>query len=688
MKSKTEIPLVEFTVEPKAVAQYLKVLMLEIVFITLVPALIYVHFQYRTEERQQIHTMKFLEETRLAFVSSARINTDITQVKLLMNNMQQMDGISAVELYKKTTDTEPFYTVGAFNPKQNLATKIPMQFFEAGKTDSVGFLSVYMNQEKALHTLFIRITGLIVFSIAISILFFIFLRTSIHSIIEKQLQALSLSLNSVTDRTTELLLSVPDKVFAQIPDKKRDLLIQKDGFSNIKTSFSDLNRTLNNALEILTIQSSVSNLAASRDNFLLDLSYDLPKYLDSFLASTHFVKRCTPFFSDWCIVDLRSEAGSYQRIAVAHKNTDSEKILREKLPLSNKELLFYFSGVDEIADSVESVQSKGNVRKHNWHIDAIKEGSIEFEKLFMFEKACNMKPTKSLILVPLASGNSLLGRVWFGFADKSLENYENQQNFAKQLSSRLASSIEISRLYEKSQASNRAKDNLLQMVSHELRTPLTAVIGWSSVLKEKDVEPSVFSDAIDRIEKNAETLLRVIDNLIDASAGRADQLNLNATVTNISPLVKNVLLSFQDMAAQRRISFQSRFEIDSGTVLGDSDRLAQVFSNLIGNAIKFSENGGVVQVSVRKFAEFIEVNVSDQGKGIKIEFLSKIFGRFTQQESGLTRSFGGLGLGLSLSYDIVTLHGGTIRVYSDGPQKGSIFSVRLPSLEKIQNIQF
>ncbi|MDI1479399.1 ATP-binding protein [Polyangium sp. y55x31] len=226
---------------------------------------------------------------------------------------------------------------------------------------------------------------------------------------------------------------------------------------------------------------------------------------------------------------------------------------------------------------------------------------------------------------------------------------------------------------------SRLKDEFLATVSHELRTPLTAILGWSQVLrrrsngKEQDLHKGL---AV--IDRNARALAQLIDDLLDMGRISSGTARLDMRPVDLHDVVALVLSSVAPSAAAKRIELLSISGPFSGVVRGDSNRLQQVVWNLVSNAVKFTPSGGKVEVSLDRIDDHVEITVSDTGQGIKPEFLPHVFERFRQADSSTTRAHGGLGIGLAIVKNLVELHGGTVRVTSDGEGKGATFVVRLP----------
>jgi signal transduction histidine kinase/ActR/RegA family two-component response regulator len=224
------------------------------------------------------------------------------------------------------------------------------------------------------------------------------------------------------------------------------------------------------------------------------------------------------------------------------------------------------------------------------------------------------------------------------------------------------------------------RDEFLATVSHELRSPLSAITGWSDILERKGGADAMLLKAAAVIRRNAQLQASLIDDLLDMSAVWAGKLVVNPAPFDLAALTREVALSHLHAAQQKGVALSCS---DEPTVMVEADerRISQVISNLIGNAVKFTNAGGRVDVTTSANGGTALVRVDDTGRGITKAFLPHVFDRMRQEDSSVTRSAGGLGLGLAIAKAIVELHDGTIVAESDGPGMGASFLVRLPLAE-------
>lgn len=234
------------------------------------------------------------------------------------------------------------------------------------------------------------------------------------------------------------------------------------------------------------------------------------------------------------------------------------------------------------------------------------------------------------------------------------------------------------RLYEEALRSSRAKDDFLAVVSHELRTPLNAIGGWARLLRDGVLDEAKRARALDVITRNVDAQARLIDDVLDVSRIISGKLTLDPKLVKLAPLVAAVVSSFEPGAHAAGSSLELTSEIDQELVLGDSDRLTQVLTNLIGNAVKFTPRGGHVRVRARRRDACVEILVTDDGVGIDTKFLPYVFDQFQQADTSRSRRHGGLGLGLAIARHLVELHQGKISAESAGPGQGATFRIELP----------
>ena len=230
---------------------------------------------------------------------------------------------------------------------------------------------------------------------------------------------------------------------------------------------------------------------------------------------------------------------------------------------------------------------------------------------------------------------------------------------------------------ESAEEGNRLKDQFLATVSHELRTPLNAILGWADMLRTPGIEEAIRDRAGRSIYENARQQARMIDELLDIARIVSGKLRLERTLVDLEQVVRASVEVVQAAAEAKHVTITVETDPEIGDLYGDAARLQQITWNLVSNAVKFTESGGNVVVSIRRVQSATEITVADDGAGIPEEFLPWVFEPFRQADASNTRRHGGLGLGLSIVRHLVEAHGGTVAVTS-AEGRGSTFTVRLP----------
>jgi signal transduction histidine kinase/DNA-binding response OmpR family regulator len=225
---------------------------------------------------------------------------------------------------------------------------------------------------------------------------------------------------------------------------------------------------------------------------------------------------------------------------------------------------------------------------------------------------------------------------------------------------------------------NRLKDEFLATLSHELRTPLNAILGWTQLLGQEELSPDERSHGLSVIERNVKAQGKLIEDLLDVSRISTGKMRLNRRPVSLSTAVQGAIDGVRPSADARELLILSILPSSTDEVLADPDRLQQVFWNLLSNAVKFTPHKGRIEVAVERLAAQWRIRVIDNGQGMSPEFLPHVFDRFRQADSSTTRAHGGLGIGLTIVRHIVELHGGSVEASSEGPGRGSTFTVMLP----------
>lgn len=266
---------------------------------------------------------------------------------------------------------------------------------------------------------------------------------------------------------------------------------------------------------------------------------------------------------------------------------------------------------------------------------------------------------------------------------------EEDEAMLVQLAQMASVAIENTRLYEAEQsaraqaeAANRLKDEFLAVLSHELRSPLNPILGWTKLLQTRKFDSATIARALETIERNAQLQTRLIEDLLDICRIMRGKISLNISPVNLVNSIEAAVDTMRLAAQAKSIQIQTLLDSNVGLVSGDSNRLQQVVWNLLSNAIKFTPAGGQIEIRLEAIGSQAQIQVRDTGIGISADFLPHVFDYFRQADASITRSHGGLGLGLAIVRHLVEMHGGSIYAESPGVGQGATFTVKLPLVQE------
>ncbi|MEQ9550839.1 MAG: PAS domain-containing sensor histidine kinase [Coleofasciculus sp. G3-WIS-01] len=250
--------------------------------------------------------------------------------------------------------------------------------------------------------------------------------------------------------------------------------------------------------------------------------------------------------------------------------------------------------------------------------------------------------------------------------------------FILDISDRKQSEAVLQRQSQELAQANRLKDEFLATLSHELRTPLNSILGLSQLLPMRRLNEEKMARALETISRNTQSLAQLIEDVLDMSDIITGELTLKVSPVELMPSIERAIASIRAAAEAKTLQIETHLDGSVAPILGDASRLQQILWNLLSNAIKFTPKGGHIQVRLEQIDDQAQIQVSDTGIGISGEFLPFVFDRFRQEDGSLTRSHGGIGMGLAIVRYLVELQGGTVWAQSPGSGQGATFTVRFP----------
>jgi signal transduction histidine kinase len=404
-------------------------------------------------------------------------------------------------------------------------------------------------------------------------------------------------------------------------------------------------------------------MTAAELQFMVDASRTLALAARRFDDTLEAVaENAVPRLGDWCFVDLVDDSGALGRRAIAGPGLGYPV-----LPIAARE---------EFGDTADALPREaiacGRTLVFERPDDAIVSRLAPSDHSAAALRARNLT---SVVIVPLAA-ERICGALSLCSADPARHEpariIEVAEEYARHASLALASA---SRLHNARRAS-RMKDEFLSTVSHELRTPLNAMLGWLWMIRHHQLDPARLNDALDSVDRSAQTTAKLLDDLLDLSRVVAGRLALARESLDLRDVVRETVEAVHAAAEKRGVELTLRAHASALSISGDRARLQQVFANLLSNAVRFTPAGGRVDVEVSGTDAQATVVVRDTGIGIAAHALPTVFDRFRRADHSAPR--GGRGLGLAIAQQLERLHGGRIAAASAGVGRGATFTVTLP----------
>jgi PAS domain S-box-containing protein len=420
--------------------------------------------------------------------------------------------------------------------------------------------------------------------------------------------------------------------------------------------------------------------AAVRREYIARAGEALSTTLEYRDALKTIVELAVPRLADWCAVDiLEPGQRAPMQIAVAHVDPAKVVFARE---LGER----YPPNPDAVTGVPNVIRTGRSELYSRIPRELLQAAAVDDEHRRILQELA----LHSAMVVPLRGSDRVFGALTFVYAESRRTYSEEDLHFAEELAHRAALVIERRKLEdertallaaerharEQAEVANRTKDEFLATASHELRNPLQAILGWTKLLLQREVPPELRKPLM-TIERNARAQARLIEDVLDVSRIISGKLSLDFCQASVPHAVADAIEAARPAAESKGITLFSRVE-PGAEVYADQIRLQQIVSNLVSNAVKFTERGGEIFVTAERAGSRLRLTVRDTGEGIDPALLAAIFEPFRQADGSSTRKHGGLGLGLAIVRQLVLVHGGTVRAESAGKGHGAAFIVELP----------
>jgi PAS domain S-box-containing protein len=371
--------------------------------------------------------------------------------------------------------------------------------------------------------------------------------------------------------------------------------------------------------------------------------------------------------ADWCIVHLLEPDGTIRRLAVAHGDPAKEAVarqLQERYPATEGVARVLRTGVSEMY-AAEASDARRAARAH------------DADHLRMLHEL----DSRAVMIVPLTARGRMLGAVSMISTRPGLAYDAADLAIAEELARRCGQAVDNARLHLEAQTAVKARDRFVSIASHELRTPIARVKGYAEMIlaahSDGDLTDEMLQRALRRIDSGCDRLAALIRDLLDVSKISAGNMPMRLRTLDVTDLAREVVGRYQE-----QLSGDGHLLLEiigtAGTVSGDPDRIEQVLTNLLDNALKYSPDGAELRVRVQPKARGVLLEVQDHGIGLPPEAAERIFEPFSRATNAEHRQITGMGLGLYICRNIVEQHHGRIWARSGGENTGTLMSVWLP----------
>ncbi|WP_224364447.1 PAS domain-containing sensor histidine kinase [Hyalangium versicolor] len=399
--------------------------------------------------------------------------------------------------------------------------------------------------------------------------------------------------------------------------------------------------------------------------FLADVGPQLAVSLDPQATLATVARLVVPALADWCVIDLLDDEGRVAAVEGAAASVEKQRILQEMLTRYSHDPARHGHIVAKVLRTRESALLP------EFPQTVLNEAAEDEGHLVLLRQ---LQPV-SCMVVPLLARGHTLGALILATSESGRRYDARSLMLAEELARRAALAVENARLFKMSEQATRTRDEVLRIVAHDLRTPLQAIsLSAQTLLRRLPAESLTDTRPLDTIQKAVSRSTRLIQDLLDVARMEAGRISVESHPEKAAPLIKEVLELHRALAEAKSIQLTGSAPEEGALILADRDRLIQILSNLVGNALKFTPEGGQVTLRVERVGDTMRFSVGDTGPGIPAESLPHIFEPFWQARASRKE---GAGLGLAIVKGLVESHDGQVWVESK-PGVGSTFFFTLP----------
>ena len=420
-------------------------------------------------------------------------------------------------------------------------------------------------------------------------------------------------------------------------------------------------------LRIIGMNKDVTERKQAEENlaFLAEASATLASSLDYQTTLDAVARLAIPHIADWCTVDIFDEKGGLHLVSVAHIDPEKVKWARE-LRETNPVNMAAPSGLPQVLRT-------GRPELYPLITDEMLQATTSSEHELELSRTLGLT---SVIIVPIRSAGRPIGGISLITTESRRRYTEADLDMAEELGSRASLAIDNARLYKEAQDAVRIRDEFISIASHELRTPITSLKVYTQVMRKRfrREDDAMTSGQLERMEAQIDKLAKLITDLLDVSKIETGRLEYRSAPFDIESLVREIVDQLRLSTETHEIDVEGEGPV---TIAGDADRIGQIITNLLTNAIKYSPKADRVLVRVEPRGETVAVSVQDFGIGIDPRHQAEVFERFYRVTGPDERTYPGLGIGLYIAREIARRHGGDVAVESTQGE-GSTFTLVLP----------